>query len=215
MAIEVRSRQARVARGGFVAILSVVVAAFSHVAGGGAAPGVLGTILALTFSTLVCIGVGTRPVAPGRTTLSVGLSQIVFHLLFSLGADLPAGVTSTGSGGMLGMVMSGGRTPHLPDLSASSALSAAATDDARMWLGHALAAVVTILVLLHGERALLTLVRLGAARLTRLAVVSEALPAALGVARHGVVTALGDLRGVRPLDVLLASRPHRGPPLAL
>jgi uncharacterized membrane protein (GlpM family) len=202
-------------RGTVVASLSVVVAAFSHVAGGGAAPGALGVILASTFSVLACIAVGSRPASPLRTTISVGLSQIVFHLVFSLGAHLPGDATSTGSGDMLGMVMSGGRTPHLPDLSTPGALSAAATDDVRMWLGHALAAVVTILVLLHGERALLTVVRLGAARLLRLAIVSEALPAALGVARHVVVTALGDLRGVPSLDLLLASRPYRGPPLAL
>ncbi|BDZ48139.1 hypothetical protein GCM10025867_03800 [Frondihabitans sucicola] len=215
MAVPVRSRGVRVVRGLLVACLSVLVAAFSHVAGGGVAPGALGTTLALTFAILACIALSSRALSPVRLSISVALSQFVFHVLFSLGADLPAGAADHGSVGMLGMVMSGGHTQVLPDFGTPSGISAPAVSDARMWLGHACAALVTVALLLHGERAALTLVRLGGARLARLVVVVEALPASLGVARHGVITAVGDLRGLRPLEVLLVSRPHRGPPLGV
>lgn len=210
MAVTVRSRGLRVVRGLLVASLSVVVAAFSHVAGGGAVPGALGTILALAFAILACIALSSRALSPVRLSISVACSQFVFHLLFSLGANLPAGAHA--SGGMFGMVMSGGAST-LPDFgSVGSVVPAEAMSDARMWLGHAIAAVVTVAVLLHGERSLLLVARLGAARLALLAVVVDALPSSLGVARHGVAIAVADLRGLRPLDVLLASRPHRGPP---
>jgi hypothetical protein len=214
--MKVRSRGARVGRGGAIAGISVVIAAFSHVAGGGSNPGVLGVVLAMTFAVLSCIALAGRALSVGRLTLSVALSQFVFHLLFNLGADLPVGAASHGSVGMLGMVMSGGATQTLPSVGPGAAASVGGMDgmsDARMWLGHAVAAALTIAVLLHGERAALTLGRLAGARLARTVDVVGALPAALPVARHRVALVLADRRGVRLLEVLLAARPRRGPPV--
>lgn len=213
MAVRVPSRGARVVRGLVVASLSVVVAAFSHVVGGGAAPGALGTILALAFAILACTALGSRALSPVRLSLSVALSQFVFHVLFSLGSTVPAGAAAHSSAGMLGMVMSGGQTVTLPDLAAPGAVPAEAMSDARMWLGHAVAAAITVALLLRGERSLLTLLRLGGSRLTRLAVIVDALPGAPGVVRHSVVRAVADLRGLRSLVTLFATRPHRGPPV--
>lgn len=196
----------------------MVIAAFSHVAGGGSNPGVLGVVLAMTFAVLSCIALSGRALSVGRLTLSVALSQFVFHLLFNLGADLPAGAASHGSVGMLGMVMSGGATQTLPAVGSAASASAGVggmdgMSDARMWLGHAVAAVLTIAVLLHGERAALTLGRLAGSRLARTVDVVGALPSALPIARHRVALVVADRRGVRLLEVLLAARPRRGPPV--
>lgn len=210
MTVRVTSRGLRVVRGLVVATLSVTIAAFSHVAGGGMEPGVLGTVLALAFAILASIALSARAVSVVPLAISVGLSQVVFHLLFSLGADLPASAAGTHVG-MLGMVMSGGATATLPDLGGSTVHAMEGMSDARMWAGHLAAAVLTTLLLLHGERALLTVVRLAVARL---AVVVRVLVAAPPVLAHSVAAAVGDRSGIRcPLDVLLASRPHRGPPL--
>jgi hypothetical protein len=82
----------------------------------------------------------------------------------------------------------------------------------QMWLGHAVAAVVTIIVLRHGEQAFWRLVDLASARLARFVVVTEVLPAAPRVLRHKILIALADRDGLRPLDVLHSPRSHRGPP---
>lgn len=214
MAVTVRSRGVRVLRGLLVASLSVAVAAFSHVAGGGVAPGVLGTTLALTFAVLVCIALGSKALSPVRLSISVVLSQVVFHLLFSLGSSLPKGASGHSSTGMLGMAMSGGHTALLPHFVAAGVVSTEVMSDARMWLGHGVAAAITIALVLRGESAFLGLIRLGGARLARVVRVVDGLPATSGVTRHGVDAALDDVSGIRPLGVLLVSRPHRGPPVA-
>ncbi|MGA1813218.1 hypothetical protein VH571_12635 [Frondihabitans sp. 4ASC-45] len=209
MTVRVASRGLRVARGLIVATLSVAIAAFSHVAGGGMVPGLLGTVLALVFACLVCIALSARALAVVPLAVSVGVSQIVFHLLFSLGTSLPASAGDGHSVGMLGMVMSGGSTVRLPDVAGSASHGMEGMSDTRMWLGHAVAALLTIALLLHGERALVTIARLAVARL---ALVSRILGFALFPDRHGLVRALADRRGIRRLGVLLAARPHRGPP---
>lgn len=209
MTVRVGSRGVRVARGLLVASLSVTIAAFSHVAGGGMGPGVLGTVLALAFASLVCIALSSRALAVLPLALSVALSQIVFHLLFSLGASLPSSAESGHSVGMLGMAMSGGARVSLPEVTAVSGHGMEGMSDTRMWVGHAVAALLTIALLLHGERAVVTIARLAVARL---ALVSRILGFALFPDRHGLVRALADRRGIRRLGVLLAARPHRGPP---
>jgi hypothetical protein len=209
----IRSRGIRVARGLSVAVLSVVVAAFSHVAGGGMTPGALGTTLALTLAALVSVALAGRTLSTPRLVVSVLLSQVVFHVLFGLGATASVASRGTASVGMLGMVMSGGARTVLPAVATAPGAHTMAMDDSRMWLGHAAAALVTVLILRHGERSFWSLVRLASARLVRLTVVVLALPAALRPGRRLLRLALADRRGLRaPTDVLLASRPRRGPP---
>lgn len=209
----IRSRGVRVVRGLAVAVLSVVVAAFSHVAGGGMAPGVLGTTLALTFAVLVSVALAGRTLSTPRLVVSVVLSQVVFHVLFSLGATPSVAASGSEPVGMLGMVMSGGAHSVLPDVATVSGGHSMGMDDSRMWLGHAVAALVTVLILRHGERSFWSLVRLASARLVRLVVVVLALPSALRPGRRLLRLVLADRRGLRaPTDVLLASRPRRGPP---
>lgn len=211
MTVRVTSRGLRVLRGLVVATLSVTIAAFSHVAGGGLTPGVLGTVLALAFAVLISIALSGRALSLPPLAAAVVASQVVFHLLFSLGAALPASARGVHVG-MLGMVMSGGSTATLPDLGSSTVSAVEGLADARMWIGHLAAAVVTIMLLLHGERALVTVVRLAVGRLAVFVRVVVAPPA---LARHRVLAALGDRSGLRSLDVLLATRPHRGPPVGI
>ncbi|AMM19150.1 hypothetical protein AX769_02145 [Frondihabitans sp. PAMC 28766] len=204
------SRRARALRGLGVAVISVVTAALSHVIAGGAAPGGLGTGLALVFAILACTALAGRRLSTPRLIIAVALSQLVFHVLFSLGAAIPEAHGHSVT--MLGMVMSGGNTAHLPALTTPRGVSALEVAGARMWLGHAVAAVATIVLLLHGERALAVLLRVAAERLAVLVSVVAALPSALALPRGRRLLALGDRRGVPSLDVLLSTRPHRGPP---
>jgi hypothetical protein len=207
------TRGARVARGMTVAVIAVVTAAFSHVAAGGAAPGSLGTGLALAFAVLVSIALAGRRLSASRLAAAVVLSQAVFHVLFSLGAAIPSANGHAVS--MLGMVMSGGTESRLPALGSPGAASALELDGARMWLGHAVAAVATIVVLLHGERSLLALVRIGSERLAVLVSAVFALPGGQAALRHQRVRVVADRRGIPPLEVLLSARPHRGPPVGV
>lgn len=207
-----QSRGVRVLRGGAVAGISVSIAAVSHVASGGATPGALGLIIALTMAVLVSIALAGRTLSLFRLSVSVVISQIVFHILFSLGADLPTPAAGSQPVGMLGMVMSGGHTTALPDLSSAHAAAALEMSSAQMWFGHAVAAIVTIVVLRYGERAFWRLVELASARLARHVVVTDAMPAAPRVSRHRILAALADRGGLRPLDVLHSPRTHRGPP---
>lgn len=195
-----------------MAILSVTIAAFSHVAGGGAAPGVLGTILAVVAAAFVSIALSSRALSTARLAVAVTISQFVFHLLFSLGADLPSAVAGEHVG-MLGMVMSGGSASGLPALSGAPGPAMDDMSDVRMWAGHAAAAVVTIALLLHGERAVLTLARLATSRLALLVTVVSALPQALPARRPTAALSTAAHRGLHRLDVMLVARPRRGPPV--
>src|SRR5918998_1156574 len=80
------TRWARFARGWMVAGFSTFVAALSHTLGGGHAPGWLGVVLSLAFAGVVCVGLAGRTVSGVRVGVSVLLSQLIFHGLFSLGA---------------------------------------------------------------------------------------------------------------------------------
>jgi hypothetical protein len=59
-------RWTRFVRGWLTAGFSVVVAAFSHVAGGGHEPGALGVVLALAFSVPLCIALSGAAAAGGH-----------------------------------------------------------------------------------------------------------------------------------------------------
>ncbi|GAA4678941.1 hypothetical protein GCM10025780_24900 [Frondihabitans cladoniiphilus] len=196
----------------------MLIAALSHLAGGGSNPGVLGVVLSLAFAFLASAALAGRRLSTLRLSIAVGLSQFVFHVLFSLGAALPrvsASPAGAGSPSMLGMVMSGGRRTTLPTLTGGSPIDTmAGMSDASMWAGHALAAVVTIALLLHGGRSFTTLVRLARERLRLVVAVVLDLPEAAAERRHVVMRVLADRRGVRPTSILLTARPHRGPPVA-
>ncbi|WP_382308846.1 hypothetical protein [Herbiconiux sp. UC225_62] len=203
------SRGVRVARGLIAAGIAVFVAAFSHAAAGGEAPGPVGLALALALSAVVCVVVARRRLSFTSLTISVLISQFTLHILFGVGAGAGRGVVLT-------------QTTHHGHVAMTTATDASIAaphpghDSGWMWLGHALAAVVTIALLHRGERTVRDLLVLARTRLeivwslTKIAF-SEPLPARSQTRASGLPVV--DL--LRDLGVLLGRDRHRGPPVAL
>ena len=199
------TRWARLARGWVTAVVSVVVAAVSHVAGGGTLPGVLGAVLALTFAGLVSMALAGKTLSRVRLTLSVLVSQVAFHTLFSMGTGQAQ--TSTADHG----------TPHqhgamLADMAMTSGAPAPMPAGSSMWLAHAAAAVVTVILLRRGERAFWALCALARTALVAvlLPFVQAAAPSSIEPVRLRL--ALADRPALRDLVVVRAGRSLRGPP---
>ncbi|WP_052674741.1 hypothetical protein [Microbacterium oxydans] len=134
------SRKPAVIRGFAASSLAIFVALAGHVSGGGQMPGPLGILVPWVFSFMICVLLAGRSLSLMRLGLSVTVSQFLFHTLFVLGTVTPSGVS----------------TPHVHGaplvIPSTVGLPAEATADASMWLGHALAAVLTIAALYRGER---------------------------------------------------------------
>lgn len=142
-------RGTRAVRGAVAASVATFVALLSHVSSGGELPGIVGVVVPLALSFVVCTVLAGRRLSAWRLTPAVTLSQLLFHTLFVLGSfDL----------GVAGHVHGALASPLAPTLA-----SPAAAADAAMWLGHGFAAVVTVVALHRGERALAAIL-LGAAR---------------------------------------------------
>ena len=231
------TRWARVARGWIVALLSTFVAALSHTLGGGSAPGLLAVVLSLAFAGILCIGLAGRTLSLWRTGISVALSQLIFHGLFSLGSGGGTLLTQSDTGAIGGahqhqvvatvasVASSGDALATGNAFATSNALVAGNTlvanaapvhsmfaHDAGMWVAHAVAAVLTIAMLRHGERAFWSLFASAA-----LAIRSVWTPIS-PVRVPGLSHALPPVARVfvpRALSTLLSSMRHRGPPLAL
>lgn len=177
------ARRVRALRGGLAASSATFVALASHLAGGGQMPALLGIVVPLLLSLPVCIAWSGRLSLLGLSA-SVGASQLFFHVLFTLGTPTGATALPAGAGshaGHEGMVM--------PSAQAAGQAAEVAHADTTMWLWHAIAAVVTIVLLHRGELMLLGLrdlaVRAAAWLLGGRAVVDDAgtfvLPALPGV----------------------------------
>ena len=202
-----RSRWSRLLRGLLTTILALTVAAFSHVAGGGSAPGVLGTGLALAFALPLAVAVTGKKLSAVRLSIAVTFAQLAFHTLFSLGSSASA-VTATGGG------------HHSHDalvLSSSDATSMAGMagmhSGPSMWIAHGTAAVVTIIGIWFGERtvrALADLARNG------ISVVVYALGFMLALVAEPVQlrAVVAHLARLVPHDsgIAWSAQPHRGPP---
>lgn len=127
------------------------VALLSHVSAGGTVPGWLGILIPFVLSLAVCTVLTGRRLSVWRLSVAVVLSQALFHTLFVLGSFA---VPSMGQShhAMHGM------TDVMP--SSSAPMVDALHGDPAMWLGHAIAAVVTILALHRGERCVRALIEL-------------------------------------------------------
>jgi hypothetical protein len=202
-------RGVRVARGLTAAGVAVFVAAFSHAAAGGGAPGAVGLALALALSAVVCVVVARRRLSLSALAISVLISQFALHLLFGVGAG-------SGSGVVLSQAAHHGHVAMTVATDASTAAAHPGHDSGLMWVGHAVAAVVTIALLHRGERTLRELLALARARfgvvwaLVRL-VFAEPVPARSPSRAAGLPVV--DL--LRDLGVLLGSHRHRGPPVVV
>lgn len=219
------SRTTRVVRGLSAAAIATFVAGLSHVAAGGGAPGQAGALVALAFSALACIALAGRRLSVTRLTIAVLISQFAFHLLFEVGGGDDSGLavaTQQHHGHSV--------TTLIPDAAAGSsgqlAESAAHSHLAGlMWVSHAVAAVVTIVLLARGELVLRRLLQLARVGLDERPRWSLRLPAERALALVTLpVTENSSLRHRRRLFgsrvapslqewmLTLGSLGHRGPP---
>lgn len=136
--------------------VATFAAVVSHsVADGRPAPA-LGIVLALVVAVPVCTALAGKRLSWIRLALAVVVSQFVFHGLLLIGVGegggaLPAITERAGhlhASGVVATVAAPLTTTHVGH------------DGAWMWVAHAIAAVVTILALGHGERALRALLSL-------------------------------------------------------
>ena len=144
------ARAQRLARGWIVGLVATTVAAVSHSLAGGYRPGALSLGVALIFAGMLgTLVIGRRPSLP-RLAVAVGVSQLAFHLLFSLlGSGSTGSASGFGMSGMAGM-----------DTAVSPAVVVSGHDhlaDPGMWIAHAIAAALTVLFLRRAELAVWTM----------------------------------------------------------
>ncbi|MCK2035752.1 hypothetical protein KZC51_06340 [Microbacterium sp. SSW1-49] len=143
-----QSRRPAVLRGFAASSVAIFAALAGHVSAGGAMPGLLGIAVPWVLSFMVCVLLAGRRLSALRLTLSVAISQFLFHVLFVLGT-----VSSSSAAAVAPHVH--GAPVVLPAIAGSADTIVAL--DATMWIGHAFAAMVTTFALHRGERLLLGL----------------------------------------------------------
>lgn len=183
-----QSRWARVARGTAAAVVATLVAALSHTLSGGSGSW-FGVGVSLALAITVCTLLTGRTLSLWRLSVGIGVSQFLFHALFS---DLGTPVLVEHSMSSMHVTV-----PH-----AHAAPS--------MWLAHAIAAVITIVAVRFGEQAFWGVGRTARLFLARLLIVVAPVLSAprprLAITRRFVPC---------DLDLLLSPMRHRGPPVAL
>lgn len=192
-----RARRIRVLRGLVAAATATFLAALSHAVSGAEVPGLFALVAASVLAAGICIPLAGRSLSTWRLSASVVLSQLGFHTLFALAPASSGTVTSGGGHHADMMVLTADATAHV---------HASATPV--MWLGHALAAAVTIAALSSGERVLLTL--FDTLRLTVRVIWSTLRVAPLGRPALASAEWLPVLAAAE--RVLLSVMRHRGPP---
>lgn len=152
---EVQARVARVSRGLLAATFATFVALLSHVLAGGAVPGVAGIATPLIFATSACVLLADVRFSWLRLTVSVAVSQALFHTLFVVGTVSSATISMTG--GAVGATSHaghgghGGHTTMTIVGAAGDHMSSTGHSGGWMWLAHVVAAAVTVVALRRGE----------------------------------------------------------------
>jgi len=182
------SRWARVARGWTAAAFAILVAAVSHTLAGGSAPSPFAIAASLVIAGAVCTALTGRGLSRLRLTAAVALSQGLFHAVFSA-LGTPVAVRH-----QMGPVTMDAASPS--------------HDAATMWLGHAIAAVVTVVVLVYAETAFWGLATTASLLVRRLYTLVGATPARTAAPAPAVVL----VRESAALTRLLCTMRHRGPP---
>ncbi|MNW46380.1 hypothetical protein D3C74_236730 [compost metagenome] len=143
------SRSTRALRGTAAALFATFVSLTSHVLAGGAVPEVLNVALPLSLSVLVCMLLSGKRFTLKRLAGMVGFSQVIFHLLFSMGAENSS--ISTAEQALHahhGMSMT-------VDVATSTNVAAMSHGDNTMLLAHLMAGLATVLVLHRSEQLLI------------------------------------------------------------
>ncbi|MFJ6531701.1 hypothetical protein [Microbacterium sp. NPDC091662] len=189
-------RQLRLVRAAVVSSAATLLAALSHTLGGGAAPHLLLIVAVATLLTpFSALLVGVRR-SRGRVAIAVFLGQAAFHAVFQL-LGSPTGATP---------IAGGGHAHHL-DLTALTSTSPAATPSALMLSAHVVAAVLTTLLVWHGEAVVRVVARWVDALLRRASVGAPAMHRRPARLRSITVTGF---------DAAVAvAVPRRGPPALL
>ncbi|OUE07880.1 hypothetical protein CMsap09_02945 [Clavibacter michiganensis] len=203
-------RVQRVIRGLAASTTATFVAALFHEAGGGAAPswGVVAFGLALASLAAVALA-GTRTVL-WRLVAAVGVSQLLFHGLFTA-ADAGGSAVAADPHAGMGHGASALALPGLP-AAASGGAGAPIGLDAGMLLSHGAALVVTVLALRHGEASLRALLAASALRVVRAIAIPFVRPD--GARATALVPATPAPRALRDLCARLGRLQYRGPPRA-
>lgn len=195
------NRATQLARGAATATVALFLAALSHGIAGREAPGGVGLALAAIVALAASVAFVGRRSTPVRTALAVVASQGAFHVLFGVGA----------AGGAR-LVMSSTDHHHAVTVIEGTATAHAAHTDAPMLVGHAIAAVLTIVYLLALEAAVWRSLAIAVRRfVVQLTTVIPPAPAPLVVPR-----AVAPAGHARPRErLLLPGLRYRGPPALL
>ncbi len=218
----------RLVRGTAAGTAATFFALAFHLLADGATPAPLALLTPLVASVLVGVVLAGRSLSLARLAATVTAAQVLFHVLFVLGASAPHAVPTHAPAGSSGAPVSHamptslavptGHAGHAapvdlaPDAVADAALAGHAHGDLAMITAHLAAALLTIVLLHRGERALERVRAWADARLTRWThLLTAAVPAIRTTPSDGGATAaptpLGFLPGVCP-----AAAPRRGPP---
>ncbi|TQK19161.1 hypothetical protein FBY40_1654 [Microbacterium sp. SLBN-154] len=135
-------RHLRAGRAVAAATTATVIAGTSHTLAAEGPPPIILLLAATVLATPVTLLLIGRRLSFGRTLATVAAAQAIYHLAFALVAP---GATS-------GSVSAAGHLHHVPLPLAEGAV--AAVPDAPMLGAHALAAIITALLLHRGERML-------------------------------------------------------------
>jgi hypothetical protein len=165
--VETRARHRRTLRGILAAAAATFVALASHILGGGTFPTAMGIIVPLALSILVCVLLAGRRLSLARLAVSVGVSQTLFHLLFSLFVPT-ASASGSGLRGLLGghsahlavgqgtSGTSGAHAAHasMPTMDAASTAAHGmhSHHSPAMLLAHCVAGIVTVAMIYWAER---------------------------------------------------------------
>ncbi|MWJ35493.1 hypothetical protein [Clavibacter michiganensis] len=200
-------RVQRVIRGLAASTTATFVAALFHEAGGGAAPSWAVVAFGLALASLAAIALAGRRTSLWRLVAAVGVSQLLFHGLFTAAGDATGQAVAADPHAGMGH---GASPVALPGLDTATGGSGAL--DPGMLLSHGAALVVTVLALRHGEAAIRALVDASAVRVVR----ALAIPFLRPEGRRDTALALAVRAplALRDLCARLGRLRHRGPPRA-
>jgi hypothetical protein len=194
-------RRVRVARGVAASSAATLIALVAHLVAGGSIASPLLVVIPMVLCWLPGVAlIGARP-SLWRQAAVVVPAQAALHAVFAVSGTAPHLV-------LRGDTMPGMRGPAAAMTSVGATSSPHAS--AAMWVGHALAALLTVLVWQRGERAVRTVVRVSRDLL------HAALPAPLHPLEPATATAAVPPSARRsPLRRRAAENrhPRRGPPV--